>query len=129
MNDVREFFYPYFVPHNENIDTSVNVLDKEDMDALLKGKWEGMRTALGSGDIEAAITAFEASSQETYRSQFTALQSFLTDISSDMRQINLVKVEDNYAEYEIIAARGGVTYSFYLLFIKDENGLWKIKVF
>jgi hypothetical protein len=46
-----------------------------------------------------------------------------------MSQIYLVKIENDRAEYEIITTRDNITYSFYLLFIKDKNGLWKIKGF
>ena len=46
-----------------------------------------------------------------------------------MGQINLVRIEDNSAEYEIITTRNGVTYSLHLLFVKDKDGLWRIKVF
>ena len=109
--------------------TIMNVLSREEMDALLKGKWEGMKGALMGGDVEGAVGFFEEGSQEAYRQQFTALKPILNSIANDMGQINLVRVEDNSAEYEIITTRNGVAYSIHLLFVKDKDGLWKIKVF
>lgn len=41
----------------------------------------------------------------------------------------LVKIEDNSAEYEVITTRNGKIYSFHLLFVRNTNGLWKIKRF
>jgi hypothetical protein len=109
--------------------TIINVLSKEQMDALLKGKWEGMKGGLSDADIEKAVGFFEEGSQDTYRNQFIALKSILPMIANDMGQINLVKIEGNRAEYEIVTSRNGATYSFYLLFIRDKDGLWKTKVF
>ena|SRR3989338_304259 len=109
--------------------TIINVLSREEMDALLKGKWDGMKGGLVSGNIDKAISFFEGGSQDTYRNQFTALQSVLNTIASDMGQINLAKIEDDRAEYGIITTRNGITYSYHLLFVRDKDGLWKIKTF
>ncbi|MBI5892586.1 MAG: hypothetical protein HZB79_02860 [Deltaproteobacteria bacterium] len=100
----------------------VNVLSKEEMDVLLKGKWDGMKDKLSSEDIDNAINYFEEGSQKTYKEQFTALKPILNTIANDMGQINLVKVEDDRAEYEIITTRDGTTYSFHLLFVRDKDG-------
>ena len=108
---------------------AIVVLNRTELDALLKSKWEGMKNALIAGDIEGAISFFEQGSQDTYRKQFTALRPILNSIANDMGQINLVRIEDNSAEYEIITTRNGVTYSLHLLFVKDKDGLWRIKVF
>jgi len=108
---------------------AITVVNRAGLDTLLKGKWEGMKAKLAAGDVEGAVGFFEERSQETYRPQFTALKPILDIIANEMGQINLVRVEDNSAEYEIIATRNGVTYSYYLLFVRDRDGLWKIKVF
>lgn len=109
--------------------TIINVLSKEEMDALLKGKWDGMKVGLINGNIDKAISFFEEGSQSIYRQQFTALKPTLNIISNEMGQINLAKIEDDRAEYEIITTRNGVTYSYHLLFVRDKDGLWKIKRF
>ena len=115
---------------NTSTDTiAITALNQAEMDNLLKGKWEGMRAGLTNADVEKAVGFFEESSQETYGTQFTALTSLLSTIANDMGKINLVKVEGNRAEYEIITTRNGVSYSFHLFFVKDKDGLWKIKVF
>ncbi len=114
-------------PYQDSV--AIMVTNQNQMDIMFRGKWDGMRSALAIGDLNTAINFFEAGSQETYRTQFTTLQPVLGAISNEMGQINLVKIVDSRAEYEIITTRNGVTYSFYLLFVKDRNGLWKIKQF
>lgn len=109
--------------------TIVNVLSREEMDALLKGKWDGMKGGLIQGNVDKAISFFEEGSQSIYSQQFTALKSVLSLIGNEMGQINMAKIEDDRAEYEIITTRNGVSYSFHLLFVRDKDGLWKIKVF
>lgn len=99
------------------------------IDALLKGKWTNMQSALGAGNIETALSYFDSSAQSAYREQFTAFQPVLAEIVGGMGQIKLVSMVDGRAEYEIITMRNGVTQSFHLLFVKDADGLWKIKGF
>ena len=115
---------------NTYTDTIVlTVLNRNTIDALLKAKWEGMKTALINGDVEGAVSFFEEGSQAIYREQFTALKPVLNLIVNEMGQIYLARIEDNSAEYEIITTRNGVTYSFHLLFIRNQNGIWKITMF
>ena len=113
--------------YEDSIQVSVVSMDK--IDPLLKGKWEGMKSALVSEDINGAIGFFEGASQDIYRDQFAALKPILNLIANEISQVNLIKVEDNIAEYEIITTRDGETYSFSLLFMRDKDGLWKIKSF
>jgi PKD repeat protein len=115
---------------NTYLDTiAIAVMNKTEIDTLLKGNWEGMKGELSQEDVDKAIKFFEENSQDTYKTQFTALKSVLNIIANDMGQISLVKIEDDRAEYEIITTRDGVTYSYHLLFVRDKDGLWKIKRF
>ena len=105
------------------------VLNKNQLDMLLKGKWDGMKTALGNQDVDGSVKDIVEDSKDTYREQFTALVSVLDIIGNELGQIQLVKIEGNRAEYEIIATEDGTTYSYYLLFVRDSDGLWKIERF
>jgi hypothetical protein len=104
------------------------VLNAAQLDALLRAKWEAMKTALGTGDINGAVVNFALDAQGTYRDQFTALSTVLPDIVNELNitQINMVSIEDEIAEYEILVTREGTSFSLNLKFIKDSNGIWKI---
>lgn len=108
--------------------TLVNVLSREEMDTLLRDKWEGTKAALANQDIESAIQIFTSEAQGIYRDLFNALKPILSNIVNELNttQINLISMEGNVAEYEILVTRGGTTFSFNLKFIKDTNGVWKI---
>jgi PKD repeat protein len=115
---------------NQYTDTiAINVLSLDEMDTLLKAKWEDFGAALINSDIEDALELFEVNSREFYRKQFTAFYPILNIIGNELGNLQLVAIKDNRAEYEIIVTREDVTYSFYLLFVKDIDGIWRIRVF
>ncbi len=115
---------------NQYTDTiAINVLSLDEMDTLLKAKWEDLGTALINDDIEKALALFDEGFREVYREQFIELSSILNTIGNELGYLRLVAIGDNRAEYEIIVTREGVTYSFYLLFVRDKDGLWKIRAF
>jgi hypothetical protein len=109
--------------------TLVNVLFREEMDALLRSKWEGMKGALSQGNITEALNYFVKDSREEYREIFELLTPQLLVLVSSMREINLVEIKGNMAEYYIKRFQRGVDISYFIYFIRDENGIWKISSF
>lgn len=110
---------------------AITVMNKAQLDALLKAKWNAMKTALGTGDIHGALVNFAIDAQGAYRDQFAALGPILPDIVNELSTagINMVSVENRIAEYEILITREGTTFSLHLKFVRDDNGLWKIWAF
>jgi len=108
---------------------AITVLNKAEIDTLLKEKWEGMKVAMKNQDIEGALGYFVERSKERYRSVFEALKDQLPMILETFVEFNIVEVFDNAAEYEIVANENGVLYSYPGMLIKDENGIWKFKDF
>lgn len=108
---------------------ALTVMDKAKIDALLKGKWEGMKGALKNKDTEEAMDYFIERSKERYRGIFEALKDQLPVIMETFIEFNITDVYENVAEYEIVANENGVLYSYPGLFIKDGTGIWKFKDF
>jgi len=108
---------------------AVEVLDQTQLDIMLRQKWEGMCQALLTNDIDSAVTVFDESTREAYRETFTLLSSRLPDIVREMRDIQFIRVMKNCVEYDIRTVRNDRLYSFYLVFIKDRRGLWKVAAF
>ncbi|MFA4829001.1 MAG: DUF1566 domain-containing protein [Thermodesulfovibrionales bacterium] len=105
---------------------AVTVLNKTELDNLLKAKWEGMKGKLTNSDMEGALSYYFGASQERYRYIFTSLLNSLPDIAANMQAIEMISIGDKIAEYRIkrIEDEGEVIY--YIYFVSDENGLWKI---
>ncbi|MBN2569529.1 MAG: hypothetical protein JXB42_08895 [Deltaproteobacteria bacterium] len=108
---------------------AIQALDEAELDALLRAKWEGMRQALAQNNIDIATSYFADSKKDAYRKIFNALSAKLPQISQELGDIQFIRMMYNSAEYDIRTTRNGNVYSCYLLFVKDENGLWKIRSF
>jgi hypothetical protein len=109
--------------------TVVHVLSREEMDALLKSRWEGMKTALSQGNTNEALSYFVTNSREEYREIFELLAPQLPALVSAMREINMVEIKGNLAEYYIKRFQRGVDISYFIYFMRDENGIWRISSF
>ena len=110
--------------------TIINVLSKDDLDTLLKGKWTGMKEALENGDIEGALSCFAEDYQQLYRNLFTNLSAQMPQVAKDMAEIQLVSVKDNTAKYRINKDKSyadqTITVTYHIYFAKDASGMWKI---
>ncbi len=124
---------------NETLDNGTQILHTDTMaimadnrtalDAKLKEKWEGMKAALSQSNINNAISWFDNSTKEGYTEAFTALFSQLPQIAQDLSNIQLLDMQNSKAQYDIRIFRSGNEFSYYLVFVKDKNGIWKIKAF
>ena len=104
-------------------------VDAAALDGLLQQKWSGMKAGLSSGDIDAALNFIAGGAREMFRYNFELLNQHLPEISAGLRGITLVNIVDGEAEYEMVGEQDGQIYSFYALFIKDNDGIWRIRFF
>lgn len=109
----------------------VQVYDRVALDAFLQAKWTGFKEALRAGDIEGAVGVFARTSREVYRDQFTALAGVggLSQVATDLGAITLSRIRDKAAEYDLRSTRNGTEYSFYVLFVVDADGVWRLWAF
>jgi hypothetical protein len=108
---------------------AIVVLNKDQLDALLKGKWEGMKGALSQGNIGGALNYFIENSKERYRMVFEALKDQLPVIVDTFIEFNIVNLFDYTTEYEVVANENGIFYSYPGIFVKDIDGIWRFKDF
>jgi hypothetical protein len=113
--------------------TVVNVLSRDELDALLKQKWTGMRDALRQGNIDQAVTYFTFGSQEKYRRIFGALGDQLADEAANLPDIALVTFNGTTGKYRVqrnANINGQIqTVTYWVFFIQDTDGIWRIKQF
>ena len=108
----------------------VNVLSREEMNVLLKGKWDGMRASLVNGNIDSALLRYYAKeSQGEYRQIFQFLSPQLPSLVSAMQEITMIGINGNVAEYYVKRRQKEMDISYFIYFIRDENGIWKIRDF
>jgi hypothetical protein len=99
------------------------------MDALLRSKWEGMRSELSIGDIEGALVFFNEPRKDAYRKLLNGLAPWLAAINQEIVDIQLIRYIDNATIYDLRTVRKGEEHSFQLLFEKNNNGIWRITSF
>jgi hypothetical protein len=108
----------------------VAVYDQNALDAMLRQKWEAMRTALLSNEIEAAAEDISSRTQSNYQDIFTSLTpGHRADLAAELEDIQIIKMRGVSVEYDIRTTRDGRLCSFLLLFELDEDGRWKIASF
>ncbi len=71
---------------------TIVVLSETELDALLRAKWEAMKTALANQDVDGAMVEITGNSQEMFRYNFELMQSILPAIVQDMGMIHLIPV-------------------------------------
>ncbi len=98
----------------------------------VEARWQAMRAALQQGDVEAALRSFAQGVQDSYRAQFSALQSVgaLPRLAGDLADFRFIRMLPEGAEGDLRVIRDGREYSFFVLFVQDPaDGLWKIQGF
>jgi hypothetical protein len=108
---------------------AVNVISQAALDTLLQGKWNAMVNALNGGDIPTAVAQIVSEKKQLYTSLFNALGGQLQSILSTDQSFSLITIDNGYALYELVAQENGRAYSYPVAFIRDAQGLWKIKQF
>jgi hypothetical protein len=109
---------------------AILVLDANQLDSLLQGKWSAMKAALGNRNIEGALSYFDEHTQELYHEIYTALSDDLPAIAAAMQAIELVETGENHARYRIRKEQnhggGTLTITHYIYFSRDDQGIWRI---
>jgi hypothetical protein len=114
-----------------NDETAVLVIDLEQLDPLLKAKWNGMKQALISCDIQGAVAMHHPSVRNKYEAIYNSLGDQRSSLASQMQDIELIFAEDGRAKYRIRKEQtvdGNLeTITYYINFYFDENGIWRIE--
>jgi len=108
---------------------AIVVVDQSELDSLLSGKWNGMKASLQQGDIEGALEYFPDAYKNDFREAFTQIKDKLPTVLSAPEELRFVALSDNLAKYENIVTEDNGVYSYPVLFVKDKNGIWKLRSF
>lgn len=109
-----------------------NLYKPDDIDALLREKWKNMITALKNGKMDEALGYFVSEKIPSYKEVFgSSLGRFISIINTiknmEMVDFDLSRVKYIY-DYEAVINENKSMMSSYIIFVRDENGLWKINL-
>ncbi|MBI2882781.1 MAG: hypothetical protein HYY11_02555 [Candidatus Methylomirabilis oxyfera] len=109
--------------------TIVQAYDRDQINALLQGKWTALKENLGRGDINQALESIAITEREGYLRLLSALGPQLSGIDTILTNISFVSLDADRAEYQMIRVDNGVRLSHFVLFVKDVDGIWRLKFF
>jgi hypothetical protein len=108
---------------------AVQILDINQLDLLLQGKWDAMKNALRAGDTAAAASYIVTAKQAFYQNIFNNLTISFSAIDQYLPGLTLVEQWHNAVEYEITRTEGPDQVTYMVLFTIDDDGVWRIKFF
>jgi YVTN family beta-propeller protein len=128
-------FFPTLIITDDQGDTysdtiAVTVQNKTEIDTLLRGKWKEMTTYLIGQDIEGTLNYYLDESKQLYSDIYTAFYDQLPQLAQEMNDIQPIYMKSSTAKYRLRKDEkyGGniETITYYIYFVLDKDGLWKI---
>ncbi len=112
-------------PYDDSV--AITVVSRTELEPLLKGKWDGMKTAILNGNVDGAMAYFASGIQDRYRAIIDRLGAAkLIGAVSSISDIKVYDLNEGGAEGGALRNETGGIYSYPITFVKDENGIWKI---
>ena len=113
---------------------AIEVLDKAELDAFLRTKWDGMRQALIDANIAKASACFTPDRAAAYYDFFQALPNDqIENIIPGTQKMEFIEAYSGKVRYvteiDIVVNEEPVTISSYIIFVRDNNGIWRIEFF
>lgn len=116
------------------VDTiAIVVVNGDTLDGALRAIWNSMKTKLTNNDPVGAAGYYSFASKDKYLSTFSMLSGHLPEIAANMQDIILSYLGSDTAEYAItrneIVNGTPTNIAYYIYFVKDDDGLWKLQGF
>lgn len=91
-----------------------------------EGVFESFKTALAASDVNKAVSYVAEISAEKYHTFFEELEVYLPQMASEMGTLILIRQDEEMAYYDLLREESGEIYAYPVIFVKEENGGWKI---
>jgi hypothetical protein len=114
---------------NNNIFSTTETIGVGDVavtDTELRSVYNRMLNRLAAGSIDGALNQVSGGLYDKYDSVFTTLQGNLSTIITQLGTLEPGPVGDGMAEYLITRNVGGTPKAFPILFLRGEDGVWRI---
>lgn len=107
----------------------VTVLSPSEFHAEIKARWSGFKAALHHGDVSAALECIAVSSRDRYRPVLQKLGGNLPSISTNLGDLHVTRVKDGLAEATTVRLQDGQRRLYFIYFMPDPDGIWRIQTF
>lgn len=106
---------------------AVQVLDGIAHDLMLRAIFSNMNAALVQGDVERALQGVALLSRDRYDAVFRALRGRFPAIVASYSPLQPTIVAATFGEYALNRTIRGQEMLFFIYFIQDEDGVWRIE--
>ncbi len=105
---------------------TITVVSRQALETLLKGKWEGMKTAIINGTPEIALNYFVPGIQDRFRAIFADPEIDASARLSEISRIEVFTAKGRVVQAGAIRMESDGEYAYPVNFVKDAYGGWKI---
>lgn len=89
--------------------------------------WHGLKSALGRGDVDAALQFVAFDLRTRYQPAFAALAADPSKVEMALSEIRPKSYGRETVECEMLRVQNGKTFAFPVSFIRDYDGVWRLK--
>ena len=111
---------------NYNDTVTITVINRTQLENLLKRKWEGMKAAIIDGTPEVALNYFVSGIQNRYRAIFADPEINIIERLSEIIRFKVFTVKGRAVQAGAIRLESEGEYAYPVNFVKDAYGVWKI---
>ncbi len=113
------------VRHTETL--VIGVQTKEQIDNLLKELWNGMNSALMDRNHSLAVEyLIQEDSSEGYATTYYVLLPHMSEILGSYTAFNPITISMRFSEYLLNRDIDGVNRAFFIYFMPDTDGVWRL---
>ncbi len=105
---------------------ALQILDHALFEGGLTATYDRFKNALVCGTVEVALGLMTHASRDRYAPAFNALAPYLPQIVSTWSALQPADFGPSYAEYAINRMINGTNRLFFIYFVADDDGVWRI---
>jgi hypothetical protein len=98
-----------------------------EVDAELRGAYDGLLRALRSGDAATALRFVTEPARAGFQVMLAELGPDLPSITEQLGTLESGPIGDDVAEYTLVRQAGSVRALYFVYFLRDGDGLWRIE--
>jgi hypothetical protein len=117
---------PDVLTYTDNI--TITVINRNQLENLMKAKWEGINAKVYQKDIEGALQYLLTSNRDDYRELFTALGDQLPQLGMGVPPIEFVYANDSSMKGRVFrqeTVQGQNVMIGYPVYFEKEDGIWR----
>ena len=104
----------------------VTAISRTKLESLLRGKWEGMKQKVVSGDNAGAGLYFDVATRVTFQAYFNDPTIESTSRINEISEIKIYTIRNDTAQGGAIRQEHDSIFAYPINFTRDNNGIWRI---